>query len=148
MGFPSQRLSQQGLPHTGGAVEQDALWRVLAGLLVDFRVDEGNDGDFLDLLDGVIEPSNVGEGNRGDVGASSANRLVSCINRRLLDQPSVLWLHLGSAEFNRFTVDVDHKAGVLANIDIPQAADSCVEGFVIEVVNQWLEADALHGLSS
>ena len=147
MGFASERLREQGLPHTRGAVEQDALGWVLTSLLVDFRVDEWNDGDFLDLLNGVVEPADVGEGNRGNVGATSSDRLVSCINRRLLNQPPVLWLHLGSAEFNRFTVDVDHKASVLADIDVPQAADSCVEGFVIEVADQWLEANALHGLS-
>ena len=147
MGFASERLGQQGLAHTRGTVEQDALGRVLTGLLVDFRMNERNDGDFLDLLDGVIEPSNIGEGNRGNVGASPSDGLVSCINRRLLDQPAVLWLHLGSAEFNRFTVDVDHKASVLADIDVPQAAESCVERFIIKVANQRLEADALHGLS-
>ena len=87
--------------------------RVLAGLLVHFRMNERNDGDFLDLLDGVIEPSDVGEGNGGNVGASSSNRLVLCVNGRLIDQPAVLWLHLGGAEFNRLAVDVTTKRAPL-----------------------------------
>ena len=146
LGFAGERLGQQGLANARRAVKQDAFRRVLAGLLVHFRMNERNDGDFLDLLDGVIEPSDVGEGNGGNVGASSSNRLVLCVNGRLINQPAVVRLHLGGAEFNRLAVDVDHETGTFADIDVTEAADSCVERFVIKIGNERLEADPLHGL--